>query len=137
MLSLFVHFLCAIDIASSQTVQTESPTDDRVIFVDQRQANIITATNALAQLQEIKRWLICLQTISTVTDYICQTTQIVLTVPQLAAHPSEIQGIWLNSFNLAAGIIAIAQIPTKKWIKTRLTETENAIAQIQTEQSPV
>jgi hypothetical protein len=82
----------------------------------------------LAQLKEKYRRLCLLQTVSTITDYTCQFTQIALTLPQVIGHPSEEAGTWLNGFNLAAGIIAISQIPTKKWIQSRLAETAQTIS---------
>lgn len=127
-LALFVH---------ATTTEASTATDtatggDHVIFINERQAAVITTANTLGHLQERKQWLLLLQNASTATDYICQTLQIILTVPQLAAHPSEEQGVWLNSFNLAAGLIALSQIPTKKWLQASLQEIEDAITRLQT-----
>lgn len=87
--------------------------------------------NFLSQLYARKQRLHYLQTASTITDYTCQFTQIALTIPQLTSNPSENTGIWLNSFNLAAGIIALSQIPIKKWLQSRAAETEDEIARLQ------
>jgi hypothetical protein len=136
MLLCFAALVHATDASSTPASPViESPAGDRTVFIDDRQAAIITAANVLGKLQERQQWLIFLQNASTVTDYICQTMQIVLTIPQLAGHPSEEQGVWLNSFNLAAGIIALSQIPTKKWLHARLTEIQEEIARLQTANS--
>ena len=130
---MFLSFLYFVHTADL-TPQID-PQNDQVIFTEQGPAETIPsqADIALVQWQEYRQHLYHLQLLSTVADYTCQLSQIALTIPQLTSHLSEETGIWLNSFNLSAGIIAIAQIPLKKWIDSRLTQTEQVIARLQEE----
>lgn len=118
-------------LAHTTELSPQSP-NDQTTFVIQMQTDEppITFVDPLIKLQTKERYLRWLQTASTITDYTCQFTQVALTIPQLAFSPSENTGVWLNSFNLAAGIIAISQIPTKKWIQSHLEKTRQAIAQL-------